>query len=139
MTTRPVARISQQGGPKTKRGPQFQNIILDVCSNRGAKDFKWGAGHHWTPAGDDPSHNTGILLPSLCVNARAVSLVNNQNSHQGSHCRPHQIDQRHFGRICATVGSVLALTFSGVSSEQELDRCLRGVHGRYIRLRFRLR
>jgi len=34
---------------------------LDVCSNRGAKheiggtDFKWEAGHHWSPAGDGPA------------------------------------------------------------------------------------
>jgi len=44
-------------GQKPKSGPQFLNTILDVCSNReskhetGGTDFKWGAGHHWPPAG----------------------------------------------------------------------------------------
>jgi len=41
---RPVARISQQGGPKTKCGATFLNAILDVCSNREAKHEMRGPG-----------------------------------------------------------------------------------------------
>jgi len=45
----PLARISQQGGPKATKGTTFLNTILDVRSNRRAKhemggtDFKWGS------------------------------------------------------------------------------------------------
>jgi len=43
-----AARISQQGGQKPQREASFLNIILDVCSNRGAK-HEMGAGHHCPP------------------------------------------------------------------------------------------
>jgi len=49
------------GGAKNQKGrPHFKNTVLDVGSNQGAKrewggtDFKWGAEHHWPPAGDIP-------------------------------------------------------------------------------------
>ena len=48
LETRPVARISQQGGAN------FFNTILDICSNWGPNMkwggtyFKWGARHHWS-------------------------------------------------------------------------------------------
>ena len=32
-----VARVSQQGAPKTTSGQHFLNTVLDICSNRGAK------------------------------------------------------------------------------------------------------
>jgi len=37
LLTRPVARIKQQAGPKTRRGAHFLNTVLDVCSNQGPK------------------------------------------------------------------------------------------------------
>jgi len=69
MLCRPVARIFQQEGQKTKGGT-FLNAILDVCSNRKAKHemggtyFKWGAGHHCPPAGDDPDALVGHMRPA---------------------------------------------------------------------------
>jgi len=47
-----------------KGGPHFENTALDVWSNQGPNvkwgitDFKWGAGHHWPPAGDGPDVNS---------------------------------------------------------------------------------
>jgi len=47
-----------EGGAKNQKGTHLQNTVLDVSSNQGAKrerrgtDFKWGARHHWPPAGD---------------------------------------------------------------------------------------
>jgi len=68
LITRPVTRISQKGGEKPQGGqkPQggiFLTTILDVCSNRVTKRemrgtyFKWGAGHHWPPAGEGPANH----------------------------------------------------------------------------------
>jgi len=52
---RPVARISQQGAPKTTRGATFFKYNIGCMQQpgnqtwNGGPDFKWGSGHHWTP------------------------------------------------------------------------------------------
>jgi len=54
------------GGQKLHEGATFLNTILDACSNqwakheRGSTNFKWGAGHHWPPAGDGPAATTSF-------------------------------------------------------------------------------
>ena len=57
-------------GAKNHKGGLVLNAILDVCSNRKAKyemggtDFKWGAGHHWSPTGNGPDAVAGNMRPA---------------------------------------------------------------------------
>jgi len=52
---------NQKEGPKTRRGAHFQNRVLDVCNNRGAKcemggnRFQMGGRAPLDPAGNDPA------------------------------------------------------------------------------------
>jgi len=58
--TGPSPGFRSKGAKNRKGRPHFQNTMLDVCSNRGAKhemggtDFKWGPGTTASPAGDGP-------------------------------------------------------------------------------------
>jgi len=53
--------LAAGGAKNQKGGPHFQNTVLGVCSNQGAKREMGGPGTTAPPAGD------GLALRSLCV------------------------------------------------------------------------
>ena len=60
------------GGPKTRSGGHIFKIQYWMYAvtggpnvKWGGTDFKWGAGHHWPPAGDGPAWNTSFSGVSL--------------------------------------------------------------------------
>jgi len=52
------------GGQKPEGGHIFKTLYWMYAATRGS-NVKWGAGHHWPPAGDDPG------VAALCVEVSA--------------------------------------------------------------------
>jgi len=61
-----------EGGAKNqKRGHIFKILYWMYAATRGENvkwggtDFKWGCGHHWPPAGDDPGSGTFLAKGTM--------------------------------------------------------------------------